>query len=167
LASSDHTPDAKAIIEGLSQGKKGRYIHISGTAVLQDISNGYGNPSSKIYHDVADVLEITSFDESHIHRVTDAAVIASGEQLGIPTAIVTPCTIYGVGKGPINKRSSQVPILTEETLKRSRPFTVGAGNNYWDRKLNRDRTHTNSTDTIQIFTFLTCLLPLASSQKKH
>ncbi|KFY81471.1 hypothetical protein V500_11382 [Pseudogymnoascus sp. VKM F-4518 (FW-2643)] len=126
LASSDHTPAAKALIEGLSQGKKGHYIHISGTGILFDVSNGYGNPSSKIYHDVADILEITSFDSTHIHRDTDAAVIASGEELSIPTAIVTPCVIYGVGKGPINKRSVQVPVLVAETIKRGRPFAVGA-----------------------------------------
>lgn len=133
MASSDHTLAAKALIEGLSQGKKGHYIHISGTGILFDVSNGYGNPSSKIYHDVADILEITSFDSTHIHRDTDAAVIASGEELSIPTAIVTPCVIYGVGKGPTNKRSVQVPVLVAETIKRGRPFAVGAGNNIWDR----------------------------------
>ncbi|KFY53437.1 hypothetical protein V496_07592 [Pseudogymnoascus sp. VKM F-4515 (FW-2607)] len=132
LASSDHAAAAKALIEGLSQGKKGRYIHISGTGILHDVSNGFGNPSSKIYHDVADILEITSFNSTHVHRDTDAAVIASGEQLGISTAIVTPCVIYGIGKGPINNRSFQVPVLVEETLKRGRPFAVGAGNNIWD-----------------------------------
>lgn len=133
LASADHTPAAKAIIEGLSQGKKGHYIHISGTAILHDVSNGFGNPSSKIYHDVADIVEITSFDSTHLHHDTEAAVIASGKQLGIPTAIVTPPGIYGVGKGPINNRSVQVPVLAQETLKRGRPFAVGAGNNIWDR----------------------------------
>ncbi|OBT63732.1 hypothetical protein VE03_06161 [Pseudogymnoascus sp. 23342-1-I1] len=133
LASSDHTPAAKALIEGLSsQGKKGHYIHISGTGILYDVSNGFGNPSSKIYHDVADILEITSFDSTHIHRDTDAAVIASGEQLGIPTAIVAPSVVYGIGKGPINNRSVQVPVLAQEVLKRGRPFAVGAGNNIWD-----------------------------------
>lgn len=135
MASSDHSPAAKAIIEGLSQGKKGYYIHISGTAILHDVSTGFGNLSSRIYHDVADIKEITSFDSTHLHSETDAAVISSGEEVGISTAIVTPCGIYGVGKGPINTRSVQVPVLAQETLKRGRPFTVGAGNNVWDRKL--------------------------------
>lgn len=137
MASSDHIPAAKALIEGLSEGKKGRYIHISGAGILHDVSNGFGNPSSKIYHDIADILEITSFDSTHIHRDTEAAVIASGEKLGISTAILSPCVIYGVGKGPINNRSVQVPVLAEETLKRGRPFAVGPGNNIWDRKPSR------------------------------
>lgn len=139
MASSDHTPAAKALIEGLSHGKKGHYIHISGTGILHDVSNGFGNPSSKIYHDVVDILEITSFDSTHIHRDTDAAVIASGETLGIATAIVAPCVIYGIGKGPINNRSVQVPVLAEQTLRRGRPFAVGAGNNIWDRKPSRPK----------------------------
>lgn len=134
LASSDHTPAVKALIEGLSQGKKGHYIHISGTGILHDVSGGFGNPSHKIYDDIADILEITSFDTTHVHRDTDAAVIALGGELRIPTAIVAPCVIYGVGRGPINNRSVQVPVLVEETLKRGRPFAVGAGNNIWDRK---------------------------------
>lgn len=93
-----------------------------------------GNPSPKIYDDVADILEITSFDSTHVHRNTDSAVIALGGELSIPTAIVAPCVIYGAGRGPINNRSVQVPVLVEETLKRGRPFAVGAGNNIWDRK---------------------------------
>ncbi|KFX86130.1 hypothetical protein O988_09752, partial [Pseudogymnoascus sp. VKM F-3808] len=132
LASSDHTLAAKGLIEGLSQGKKGHYIHISGTGILHDVSTGFGNLSSRIYHDVADIKEITSFDSTHLHSQTDAAVISSGKELNISTAIVAPSAIYGVGKGPINNRSVQVPVLAQETLKRGRPFTVGAGNNIWD-----------------------------------
>jgi hypothetical protein len=73
----------------MSKGKKGHYVHISGSGILHDVSNGYGNPSAKIYSDVADLLEVTSFDSTHIHRDIDAAVIEAGIKFGIPTAIMS------------------------------------------------------------------------------
>jgi hypothetical protein len=103
--------------------------------MLHDVTNGYGNPSSKIYKDVADVLEATSLDESHVHRNVDASVISAGEKYGIKTAIVSPPTIHGIGKGLIKNRSLQIPFLTEGILKRGKAFTVGEGNNIWDSKL--------------------------------
>ena len=109
-------------------------MHVSGTGILHDVSNGYGNPSEKIYSDVADVLEITSFDSTHVHRDIDAAVIEAGIKYGVPTAIISPVTIHGIGHGPIKTRSLQIPFLTEAILKRGKAFTVGEGKNIWDSK---------------------------------
>lgn len=118
----------------MSKGRKGRYVHISGTGILHDVSNGYGNPSPKIYHDIDDLDEITSFDSTHLHRDVDAAVIAAGEKHGVSTAIISPPTIHGVGAGPIKTRSLQIPFLIEAILKNGDAFTVGEGSNYWDSK---------------------------------
>jgi hypothetical protein len=43
-ASSDHIPGAVALIEGLSQKKPqpGHFIHVSGTGMMNDVSNGFG-----------------------------------------------------------------------------------------------------------------------------
>ena len=43
-ASSDHVPGAVALIEGLSQKKPqpGYFIHVSGTGMMNDVSNGFG-----------------------------------------------------------------------------------------------------------------------------
>lgn len=116
----------------MSKGKKGHYIHVSGSGIMHDGPNGYGNLSTKIYSDVADVLEITSFDSTHVHRDIDAAVIEAGIQFGVPTAIVSPVAIYGVGNDPVKARSLQIPFLTEGILKRGKAFTVGEGNHIWD-----------------------------------
>jgi hypothetical protein len=121
----------------MGKGKKGHYVHTSGTGMLHDISNGYGNPSFKIYHDTTDVKEITSLDLSHVHRDVDASIIAAGLEHGVPTAIISPVTIHGIGAGPMKTRSLQIPFLTEAILKRGKAFTVGAGKNYWDSKLTR------------------------------
>ncbi|RDW75541.1 NAD(P)-binding Rossmann-fold containing protein [Coleophoma cylindrospora] len=132
IASADHIEAGRSIIEGMSKGKKGHYIHVSGSGILHEVPNGYGNPSTKIYSDVDDVMEITSFDSTHVHRDIDASVIEAGIKFGIPTAIVSPVTIYGVGHGPIKTRSLQIPFLTQGILSRGKAFTIGEGCNIWD-----------------------------------
>lgn len=132
LASSDHAPAVKSLVAGLARGN-GRLIHISGTGVLNDFSNGFGNRTPKVYDDVAYIKEIISLPATALHRDVDEVVITSGIQNKVPTAIVCPPMIYGPGQGPLKKRSIQVPNLIEATLKRGRAFTVGEGNNIWDR----------------------------------
>lgn len=89
-ASADHIAGGLSIIEGMGLGKKGRYIHTSGTGMLHDVSNGYGEFSGKIWHDISDVKEITSLDLSHIHRDVDCSVIDAGIKFGVHTAIISP-----------------------------------------------------------------------------
>jgi hypothetical protein len=94
-----------------------------------------GQPSDKAYHDIADLVEITSFPlENHLHRDVDAAILAAQERFKVPTAIVSPPMIHGVGKGPIKTRSIQIPFLVEAILKRGKGFQVLEGQNIWDRK---------------------------------
>ena len=101
---------------------------------MNDTSNGAGNASQKVYHDMApeDVQEILSFDLSHIHRDVEDAVISTSKQYGVTAAIISPPMIHGVGDGPVKKRSIQVPILIESILKRGKAFQVLEGNNIWN-----------------------------------
>jgi hypothetical protein len=136
-ASADHIPGVQALIEGLGLHRPapGYFIHVSGTALLHDVHKGFGQPSEKVYHDVADVAEITSFPmENHIHRDTEMAVLAAQKQFGVPTAIVTPPTIHGIGMGPLKTRSIQIPLLVEAILKRGRAFQILEGQNIWNRE---------------------------------
>lgn len=137
LASSDHVPFVKSALEGLHKrnkaGVKGYLIHTSGTGVLSEFSPlGPGYATSKIYSDIANIKEITSLPMTALHRDVDDAVIAGGKDADVPTAIVCPPAILGVGKGPSRKRSIQIPWLTEAILKRGKGFTVGPGENWWD-----------------------------------
>lgn len=132
MASSYHIATGCSIIEGMAAGKKGHFVHTSGTGILHEVPNGYGNPSQKQYSDVDDIGEILSLDLSGIHRDSDAAIIAAGEKHGVPTAIMCPPTVYGVGEGPLKKRSLQIPFFIDAFLKRGKGFTIGAGNNTWD-----------------------------------
>jgi hypothetical protein len=93
-----------------------------------------GQPSDKVYHDIADLVEITSLPLENLHRDVDVAVLAGHERFKVPTAIVSPPMIHGVGKGPIKTRSIQIPFLVEAILKRGKGFQVLEGQNIWDRK---------------------------------
>ncbi|RLL99782.1 hypothetical protein CFD26_106916 [Aspergillus turcosus] len=132
LASSDHLASPKSIMTGMATGKKGRFIHISGTGVLNDASTGFGNVAPKVYDDIKDVQEIINLPMTALHRDVDNAVITCGKEYGVPTAILCPPMIHGVGTGPGKKRSIQVPFLIEAIVQRGRAFTVGEGNNRWD-----------------------------------
>jgi hypothetical protein len=136
-ASSDHSPGAEALVQGLGQGVKGNLVHISGTGILYDVSTGSGNESPKIYHDTAndDIAEIASFDPSHTHRDTEGVIRATAKAVAVPFAILCPPTIYGIGKGAFKTRSIQIPFLVEAMLKRGKPFQVLEGQNVWDSEI--------------------------------
>jgi hypothetical protein len=138
LASADHVAGAISLIKGMGSSGKAhpRFLHISGTGILTDLSTGAGNESSKKYHDMSseDVDEILTFDLSHIHRDVEEAVIAAAKEHGVTAAIISPPMIHGVGDGPVKKRSIQVPILIENILKRGKAFQVLEGNNIWNSK---------------------------------
>lgn len=92
-----------------------------------------GQPSEKVYSDISDLPEITSFPlENHVHRDVDKAILEAQKQFSVPTAILSPPLIHGVGKGPIKTRSIQIPFLAEAILKRGKGFQVLEGENIWD-----------------------------------
>lgn len=79
--------------------------------------------------------EITSFPvEGHVHRDTEIAILEEHKRLHVPTAIISPPMIHGVGNGPIKTRSIQIPFLIEAILKRGKAFQILEGQNIWDRK---------------------------------
>ncbi|KAF3063165.1 hypothetical protein CFAM422_010108 [Trichoderma lentiforme] len=131
MADADHTGAIRSLIEGLERGTKGYYIHTSGAAFLFDVTNGFGNPSNKVSSDVTDLEAIKSLDLALPHRVADALVMELSTRASIPTAIVCPPMIYGIGAGPVKTRSIQIPRLIRAILKREKAFTVGEGNNIW------------------------------------
>ncbi|KAG9229824.1 hypothetical protein BJ875DRAFT_176752 [Amylocarpus encephaloides] len=141
VASSDHIPGVETIIEGASRRRPtpAYVIHVGGTGMLHEVPNGYGQPSEKVYHDMADLTEITSLPvEGHVHRDVDRAVLDAQKRFSVPTAIICPPLIHGVGTGPIKKRSIQIPYLTETFLKRGKGFSILEGKNIWDAVHIRD-----------------------------
>jgi nucleoside-diphosphate-sugar epimerase len=102
---------------------------------LDHIQKGldFGTLSPKIFNDWDGISEVTSLPDEASHRKVDKIVLAAGAaHSNVKTAIVAPPTIYGVGRGPINQRSIQVPELIKATLKEGYAFQVGNGDARWN-----------------------------------
>jgi nucleoside-diphosphate-sugar epimerase len=65
-------------------------------------------------------------------RTSDIVTVESGLEMGVPTHIIMPPTIYGVGTGLFNKLSIQVPTLIRTALKLGHAVVVGEGKSTWD-----------------------------------
>jgi nucleoside-diphosphate-sugar epimerase len=127
LADADHNRVVLSLLSGIQ--KTGAYIQLSGAASISDSSNGLGQPTTKKWSDVADLSEITTFDHSHWHAVTDQLVLSEGKEQGIRTAIVVPPAVYGAGQGEIRKTSMGLTWYVDAVKKRGRGFTLGEGKN--------------------------------------
>jgi len=133
-ATADDLPSVKAVLDGLRQrDKKGLtsiYIHTSGTGVLSDTaSNEY--KSEKIYRDT-DPADIDTLSPLAPHRESDLAILGSIKEFSnARLAIMMPPTIYGIGSGPFNRLSMQVPELMKGSLKRGQAGYTGKGEAVW------------------------------------
>jgi nucleoside-diphosphate-sugar epimerase len=92
-----------------------------------------GEGSDKIYDDLEGVSKVTAFPDEAPHRKTDKMTLSAGAEQAdrIKTAIVCPPTIYGIGRGPDNKRSHQIPELARATLQKGQGIQVGDGKAFW------------------------------------
>lgn len=96
----------------------------------------YGEKQEKEYNDWEGVTELISFPDEAAHRHVDKVVLAASKTTDpdkIKTAIVCPCTIYGEGRGPDNRRSVQVYKATEAFLKNKQAYVTGKGQNTWNQ----------------------------------
>lgn len=124
-ANCDHKASAKALGQGLAMRKSdkpGFMIHTSGTGILtfQDTEcKTFGDASTKVYDDWDGVGELTSLPDYAPHRQVDKIVFEAHDP-HVRTAIVSPPTIYGVGRGPSNRRGHQLYELARCTLKRGK-----------------------------------------------
>ncbi|KAF2404392.1 putative nucleoside-diphosphate-sugar epimerase [Trichodelitschia bisporula] len=136
FAHADHEPSVEALVRGLasthSTSKPGYLIHTSGTgslSVYDAQAELYGSYAEKTFSDTSDIAELTSLPDTASHRNVEKAILASPPS--VHTAIVSPPTIYGTGRGAGNRASDQVNKLAAHTLTRGRGFTVGDGENRW------------------------------------
>ena len=135
-ANADHVGAAEALTKGLASHTSespGYIIHTSGTGILMfaDMERQtFGESSSKIYNDWDGVSEVTSLPDFAPHRNVDKIILAATAP-NVKPAIVCPPTIYGLGRGPGNQRSHQVPELSRCTLQKGHGIQVGTGKAYW------------------------------------
>lgn len=129
-AHADHLPSIKAIIYGLSKAPKPKVlIHTSGTGVLSDPNEKPGVASDLIYSDL-DMKSIHALPISRPHKEVDQYIFDHSEN--IDSAIIAPPTIYGLGTGPFNKHSIQIPGLIRTYVKLGQAGNIGKGLNIWN-----------------------------------
>ena len=90
----------------------------------------YGEEALKVYDDWDGVSEVTSLPDHAAHRLVDKIIIEA-ESPKLHTAIICPPTIYGIGRGPSNRRGHQLYELARCTLERKKGFQVGSGKTHW------------------------------------
>ena len=127
LADADHVNVITTIISSLP--KTSHYIQLSGAASVFTTENGVGQATSKVWSDLADLTEITTFDKSVWHAITDQLVLSEGKKHGIRTALVIPPGVVGTGQGQIKRASIALPAYVAFAKGRGKGFKIGEGKN--------------------------------------
>jgi len=99
-----------------------------------DTNKRFGEPPlpGQSYADIDDIDRLLSLPDAAIHRDVDKVVLAANDAAGVVTAVVAPSTIYGRGRGPVNRRSQQVPALAAYALREGYAPVVGTGRQEWN-----------------------------------
>ncbi|KAK4703532.1 hypothetical protein P7C70_g2685, partial [Phenoliferia sp. Uapishka_3] len=133
-AASDHLPSIAAVLDGLrdkrSSSTPAVFLHLSGTGAIMDQSDGT-ETSDFIYSDKRPD-QIDARPEGSGHKAAHVLIsnaVRKGKVGSAKVAIVMPPLIYGVGKGPFNKLSSQIPGLMRRSIADGHVSIVGSGAN--------------------------------------
>ncbi|GAQ44962.1 hypothetical protein AtubIFM56815_009457 [Aspergillus tubingensis] len=111
------------------------YIQISGTSNLSDRPYTEGYIDTHVFSDEEDIYSFEKYRESretYFQRITDIAVIEEGEAAGVTTYIVMAPTIFGLGSGPFNRFSMQLPTMIADALRTGSCSVVSEGDTVWN-----------------------------------
>jgi len=70
--------------------------------------------------------------QPYAQRTTDLITVETGKTMNVPTTIIMNPLIYGVGLGPYNKLSVQIPAVIRCGLKNKVVEVIGEGKGVWD-----------------------------------
>ena len=107
---------------------------ISGTSNLSDRPHSANFIEAHTFSDDEDIYSYEKSREAkevYYQRTTDIAVVETGEALGVPTYIVMAPTIFGLGTGPFNKWSVQLPAIIADALQSQHVKVIGDGQTTW------------------------------------
>ncbi|KAG8741965.1 hypothetical protein FRC10_002231 [Ceratobasidium sp. 414] len=133
VADADDVALTKSVISGLGKReKKGILLHTSGSALVIDgnISGVLSAQSDKIWDDT-NTEEIRAIPPAAPHRLVDLEILKAHNDGIITGIIICPGLVYGVGTGPGNKKSVQLPKVIEIALRRRAVSHAGDGSNIW------------------------------------
>ncbi|BGP17093.1 hypothetical protein JCM10213_006877 [Rhodosporidiobolus nylandii] len=127
MATADDLPSVKSILKGLEQrpasAKPAIYIHTSGTGVLTVPEH----PDSLVFADKSPEIFDKNIPDEAPHREIDLTIkkaVESGMLNAKITIILPPC-IYGIGTGPFNQRSIQLPLWAQDAVKNGKVISWG------------------------------------------
>lgn len=137
FANCDHEASAKAIIDGINRSQKPEvfYIHTSGSGILTAETfdkEAWGEEMTQTYNDWDGVKELWELPDHALHRKVDK-IVQGGWSDKLKVAVICPPTIYGLGRGPGNNRSIQLPSATKAALKHKKGWIIGKGKNVWNQ----------------------------------
>ena len=118
-------------------GKPAFWIQISGATLFAGSEikqRRFGEYSDEVWDDIRDVEKIhTTIRDSPAREVERLllSTSSSSSEGRIHTALLVAPIIYGVGNGPVNKRSIQAPDIARFVLRDGRGFRYLAGLNRW------------------------------------
>lgn len=97
----------------------------------KEIAEGrFGEASSASYDDVEDVSQILSIIKDNPKREVEHIVL-SMSPTEVRTVILPSPLIYGVGRGPVQRRSIQAPGMVKATLELGHGIRLLAGKSAW------------------------------------
>ncbi|GJN91313.1 hypothetical protein Rhopal_004332-T1 [Rhodotorula paludigena] len=118
IATADDLPSVKSILKGLRQRSADKapaiYIHTSGTGVLTVPTH----PVDVIFND-KDQAKFDRLIPDHApHREIDLTIkkAVESKELNAKVSIMLPPNIYGVGTGPFNRTTIQIPLWIKEAI---------------------------------------------------
>lgn len=143
MATADHVPSAVAIIEGLKarpkDAPKAVYIHTSGTGELVDDSHGaFEAKEDYMFHDGTAAGLDDRLQPQAPHRDVDLEIrklIANAQaekEFNVRVGIILPPLIYGIGSGPFNQLSIQIPTYIRTAVALNRGVFIGGGKGVWN-----------------------------------
>ncbi|KAM0751121.1 NAD(P)-binding protein [Meredithblackwellia eburnea MCA 4105] len=135
-ATADDQPSVKAILKGLENRPAGRppavYIHTSGTGLLKDGGEGISDEAHHYSDDRPQ--EIDALPDNAFHRDVDLLIktaVESGKIGEARVTIIIPPIIHGLGTGPFNNISIDVPAWAKKSMESKIVTVVGQGKNVW------------------------------------
>ncbi|KOS19799.1 Uncharacterized protein ESCO_000324 [Escovopsis weberi] len=138
--SADCVAAATAIAKGLKAGhgpeRSAWWIHLSGTGILTygDVKKGREGEAplpEDEYFDVDGIDRLVNLPLDAWHKDVDQ-IAQDANSDSVFVAIICPCTIYDVGRGPVKRHSQQVPDMIRATLNEGYVPVIGNGLTEWD-----------------------------------
>ncbi|PWY81555.1 NAD(P)-binding protein [Aspergillus sclerotioniger CBS 115572] len=136
---SDNVVAANAIVTGILQGhnpqKPAYWIHTSGAGIfsyLDTDAQTYGMARDDVFDDWYGIQRILNIPDHAFHRNVDKIVLdaARAHPDVLRAAIISPTTVYGIGRGPCSQRSRQVYELARTALRRGKAPYISPGQSF-------------------------------------